>query len=403
MITKKLNYVELFEKVEGLQKVLLVTTGRTGSDLFQNMLDGHPEILQIVGHLHFHEFWNNAICKDDINDLINEFIWSSYPLPFISRFKSRYGRQERWDELGENRDQTFSFDTELFKVYFYHLMQFKDVTERNVFFAIHIAYGLVTNIDIQATKILFYHIHNFERLADFSSISSNYDIVCTVRDPRNTITAGLLHHRDYNPASYDSGHVSSIYRRNFEESEPLSQYTISNYTLKLEDLCVSTELVMEQFCNKYNLKYLPEILFLPTLHGKKWWGDALSKQYYNGLNKNIGKPKWKKSIPFYENYVLEYILINRLKKYNYAHTKTFKSLFFLPIVLILILIPIKSERSVFIFRLLNDVGLKSKFKNILSFMFNYLLRVCLQIRYLSKRARGQIFVSKHFYNLDIKK
>ena len=47
------DYKTLMERLEALPSCTLLTTGRTGSDLLQSLLDSHPEVLAFNGHLMF--------------------------------------------------------------------------------------------------------------------------------------------------------------------------------------------------------------------------------------------------------------------------------------------------------------------------------------------------------------
>ena len=47
MNKKDIDYDKIFLHVKNLKKVLLVATGRTGSDFFQSLLDSHPYILHL--------------------------------------------------------------------------------------------------------------------------------------------------------------------------------------------------------------------------------------------------------------------------------------------------------------------------------------------------------------------
>ena len=56
----------------------MVTTGRTGTDFLQSLLDSHPEVLAFNGPIFFQDFWSNSVCvaagEFDPRDLIDEFI-----------------------------------------------------------------------------------------------------------------------------------------------------------------------------------------------------------------------------------------------------------------------------------------------------------------------------------------
>ena len=56
------DYKALMERLESLSSCTLLTTGRTGSDFLQSLLDSHPEVLTFNGRLAFHDFWKRSVC-----------------------------------------------------------------------------------------------------------------------------------------------------------------------------------------------------------------------------------------------------------------------------------------------------------------------------------------------------
>ena len=154
-----INYSGFFKHVENLRKVLLVAgAGRVGSDFFQSLLDGHSEILQLTGVWFFHRWWKEeAKCKENLQDLINEFIWHTCInyCNHIAKFKSCYDKVERWDQLGDNKNEFFEVDIDTFKNHMQNILANKELNSKNFFLACNLAYGLATGIDIKKTKILF--------------------------------------------------------------------------------------------------------------------------------------------------------------------------------------------------------------------------------------------------------
>ena len=63
--------------LDDLQPYVLLTTGRTGSDFLQSLMDSHTEVLTFNGILFFHDFWSNSKCNKrypiNLIDLLNEF------------------------------------------------------------------------------------------------------------------------------------------------------------------------------------------------------------------------------------------------------------------------------------------------------------------------------------------
>jgi len=93
------DYARIWDETERLPWIALVTTGRTGTDFFQSLLDSHPEILSFNGQLHFHQFWNSSVCarfEGELNaaDIADEFIGHH-----IHKFKSKYDYIEKRGNL----------------------------------------------------------------------------------------------------------------------------------------------------------------------------------------------------------------------------------------------------------------------------------------------------------------
>ena len=100
-----INYLKIWRATFNLPWCVLVTTGRTGTDFFQSLLDEHPEIFVFNGSLYFHTFWQGALsvrhsAEPNLSDLLDEFIGAH-----LKAFKSRYEPSERKDRLSEARDE----------------------------------------------------------------------------------------------------------------------------------------------------------------------------------------------------------------------------------------------------------------------------------------------------------
>ena len=84
---------------DDIRPITLITTGRTGTDFFQSLLDGHESIATLNGHIYIYEFLDRSKClKERINstfskDIFYEFYWSE-----IDKFKSEYDQIENKKE-----------------------------------------------------------------------------------------------------------------------------------------------------------------------------------------------------------------------------------------------------------------------------------------------------------------
>jgi len=95
----------------------------------------------------------------------------------------------------------------------------RELSSNNFFLAVNLAYGITTNADIKRTKIIFYHIHHICRLKEFKKDFSDFGVICTIREPRNTLVSGMEHCRKYNINIYNAHFLYQL-KRIFEESEP---------------------------------------------------------------------------------------------------------------------------------------------------------------------------------------
>jgi len=397
------NYSELFKHTEKLRKVLLIATGRTGSDFFQSLLDSHSEILQFTGIWFFHHWWGEAKCKENLLDLINEFIWHSCILcNHIARFKSYYNKEERWGQLGNNKNDFFEVNVDSFKNHMLNILLDKELNSRNFFLAVNLAYGLATKVDIKKTKILFYHIHLKEKLKDFRDDFTDFDVISTIREPRNTLSSGIEHWKKYDAKMYNPSFLYLLVKRIFEESEPILQYTRNSKTLKLEDLHLFSKEVLKEFCRIYNLQ-LEDSMFESSYHGKKWWGDEISGKYLDGFNKNINKKKWENKLFFHDNFLIEFILEDRLKHYGYFLRNKMSKMCFI-FAIFLVFLPMKYELKILFYSLKNSRSIKGKPASLLRrtlyyvgcSLFFYILRVLLCLKFMWKKISKKTFLADFF-------
>lgn len=391
------DYIKLFNHVKNLKHVVLITTGRTGSDFFQSLLDGHKQVLQITGTFFFHEFWEKAVCKKNLDDLLNEFIWNNSQCLHIAKFKSQYNLIERWDQLGVNKNESFDLDIGIFKNYMFELMKNKEINSFNFFISLHIAYGLVLKQNILDTKILFYHLHHIEKLEKYMVDFKNFDVICSIREPRNTIVSGIDNHKNFNFKPHDNTSNTSVFLRVFHESEPILKFTKNITTLKLEDLHQYPKIILSQFCKKYGLE-LEENIYKSTYHNKIWWGDKLSGKDLQGFNKNIDQKKWYKKFYFYENLVFEFLLFQRLSSYKYKIESKLNSIIFAPFIFLIILFPLKYEVNTLFENLRKEN--RSKMKTFLFAILAYTKRLVLYYTFFYKRLFNKVYISKHFYSFS---
>ena len=323
-----------------LKPVTLVTTGRTGSDFLQSLLDSHPQILTFNGSLDFYSFWDKSICVKsgnfDISDLVDEFIGHH-----IEKFKSRYDITENKNNLGHEGNESIDINISSFKQNFLNIVSKYDMTSSNFLLGIYGAYALSLNQDLSKKKVFFHHIHHHSRLERYFEDFPNSKIISMTRDPRANIVSGYLHHSAYNPQSMGGSHQYFYIRRILEDSSGLKKITQNYISVRIEDL--GNESLLKSLSKWMGIDY-DEVLKQSTWGGMIWNGDRLSKKTNTKgkFSKEILNNKWE-YLTKKDQYIFNFLMNDRLKYYGYKFKK--KSIISYIIVPILVFSPLRYERK----------------------------------------------------------
>jgi hypothetical protein len=395
------NYTELYDHVASLKKVLLVTTGRTGSDFFQSLTDGHSQIIQFTGIWKFHDLWDNAKCKSSLDDLIDEFIWYHSIVFHLEKFKSQYNKLERWDQLGPSKDESFYVDITLFKKHLLAILKLKGLNCATFFHGIHLAYSLASGWDPMKAKILFYHVHHIESLSRFQIDFPDFDLICTVREPRNTIVSGIENFKKYcNMETYTNQYIYSILKRNLEESSEALKFTKRIHALRLESLHTAPKDTIGEFCDSYGID-LRDTLLESTYHGKKWWGDMVSGEYLDGFNNQIENKKWDGMFFWYDIWLIEFILYSRLKHYHYKMSYTLPT-YLWPLMVILAVLPLKYEIKSWRVAFSKKADLREHSIALIKNAVYFGLRIFLYWQYIFRRVCNNTYLADYFGKKAVK-
>jgi hypothetical protein len=384
-------YDRLFQHISQLKVVAIVTSPRAGSDFFQSLLDGHPEILQVTGQFRFYDFWREALCKDNLSDLIQEFAWHRAYLP---KFNSRYEKEERWDQLGELKSEHFEVDLDQFKSHLICALQNKPLTGKNFFLAVHLAYFLAAGkTDIFRAKILVCHVHEYYRLAPLQKDFEDLAVIYCTRDPRNGLVSTVEN------LMRDHGQMNLVFFKYwlswiFAEAEQALPYSRQIKALPLERLHERNKILLKEFCRDFGLQF-DQCLLKSTYHNKQWWGDLRSKKDLKGFLSNVGDKKWAGKLTGTDVLLIEFLLHDRMKAYGYPLTFGQNPAWFL-VVPFLIWLPMKYELRIAWEDLKKPSAFRHRVTNLGSSLGQYLARVALYYRYYAGRIRGTLFVADHY-------
>jgi hypothetical protein len=327
------NKSHLFmEHLTGLQPITLITTGRTGSDFLQSLLDSHTEVLTFNAIIWIHDFWKKSKCVSNninLSDLIDEFIGLN-----IEKFKSRYDITERKDCLGDSGNEHIDIDLKDFKSKVQFLLNDFEVTSKNFLLAIYGAYALCLQHDLLKKKILFHHIHHAERLPDYLTDFPDSKIIITSRDPRANFVSGVTHWRKYDSAKDNEGHLYYYINRIIRDSYSINHYNNQSISIRIEDL--GKRCILEALCVWLGINY-EDVLEESTWAGLRWRGDRLSENESDvkGWSAKMLDNSWETKLSFADKYVLNFLMYDRLKHYGYNVNKIhFYDYFIVPLLLV---------------------------------------------------------------------
>jgi hypothetical protein len=339
-ITSK-NYQTWMAHLQSLPMVAIVTTGRTGSDFLQSLIDSHPQIATFNGHfLVYSEFFLSAVTfsvdEPSISDVADEFIGR-----YIYKLVSRYDIQEAKDCLGCDSKQSFDLNTFEFK---YHLMGLMDgiqINSRNFLLAVYGAYQLCLGQNIEELLVIVHHPHLDHEFRLFLKDFPSARVVFTARDPRANFFSLVDNFKSYNQANDNQAHIYTCLKMVLQESEIADEFNLQYTTTRLEDL--PREDVIRELALWLGVEYR-ESMLRSTWAGLDWHGDRVSKKKFSavGWSKNRTQNGWQHGLGWIEKYVFNYIMNARLRSYGYeVQSINLVSTIF---VGVLILLPFKCER-----------------------------------------------------------
>lgn len=398
MVMQKINYNTLFEHAIDLPLVLHLSSPRSGTDFFHSLFDGHPEILHQPGAYDYCDFWLSALCKENLDDLIYEFIYR-HTHSFqnqISKFKSVYNKYERWNQLGENKDESFCVSIDDFIQHMHGLLDGRELTAHSFFYAYHVAYALCSGMEVKATKLLYYHIHNYKRFDRFAGFFPDFSIVFSYRDPRNIISTEMEHkiNRTDKEEQLASAYLFKLGRalRGIEDFRECDLKVVV-----LEDLHLYPDRVLGAFARHYGISH-EDSMYVSSYHGKQWWGDSQSKKYLKNFSHQPPEEKWLSTMTSLDDRLVQALLYPRLKRLGFQVQRNLPVLLLSPI---LILVPTKYELRILFTDAFRPYRLRKKLGRLLSCLRCYIARVQMFYGLFVLRLTGKVYTPEKFYDESV--
>jgi|CXWL01.1.fsa_nt_gi hypothetical protein len=385
------QYQAWMSHLQSLPMVGLITTGRTGSDFLQSLLDSHAQVATFNGHfLIYTEFFSQSICLQWENpiteDVVDEFIGR-----YIYKLVSKYDIQEGKDRLGETHDQSFRLSTQEFRQHVIDLMGGRTFSTRDFLLAVYGAYGLCLKHNLQAKRVIFHHPHLVEELPGFLRDFPKAALIFTTRDPRANYVSHVEHFRSYYKVNDNEQHIYQCLRMMLEDSLPGKRYGVRYTATRLEDLPRESTLV--ELSRWLGIDF-DEILLRSTWAGLDWHGDRLSKKVFQskGWSEKRTENNWSARLGKMDQYIFNFIMNSRLRHYRYE----WKPISWLDALAVFLLIPLpmKYERYYFSWSYISSVLSEKRHSVHIQFLLAplfYFRRVALCYRFYFSELRGERF------------
>lgn len=386
-MTETLEYQRIMDRLLSLPSCALVTTGRTGSDFLQSLLDSHPQILMMSGAFFYHRFWEGSVCVAaglfEVADFVDEFIGHH-----IHKLKSRYDLQERKDQLGEQGDRSIDIDLARFRELVLTFLEGRRVDSRNSLVAVCAAYAICLGEDVEQKTLFVHHAHHFDELVRFLKDFPDSRIICTTRDPRANFVSGIEHWRRYSSQMDQGNHLYFYIRRILADATPILALPNSLRVIRIEDM--GKDGVLRSLSCWLGIEYR-ESMMRSTWGGLSWHGDRLSSRGSGGKgwSGELLKNRWNERLGVVDKYVLNYIMNGRLRHYGYAVRKTSPlDVFLVPLAIVL---PLRFERRFFSLGYLANCFRRRDAARVIRNALCYFKRVSLFFRYYVRATVGNPF------------
>ena len=299
--------------------VIILTGGRSGSDLLQSLFDGHPQILQFPGIFgHGDDF--DMLFDDILNERNPKKISHMFCDLNPHFFDSRIQKKERHHMLGKNKKSFYKVNTHSFEKNFIYYFNNSKKKKIDILIALHKAYARASNQTLSKKKIIILHLHLVQWLKSFRknfSKINDFKILLTLRDPLVSLCSTVNHWLKYHSGKYLF--TKSIYdniEMHVNIFNELHEFRKKIFVIQLENLHLKSNKVLKELCQLLKINYKAS-LKKSTYFNKIWWGDQVSKKFLNGLNPKF-KNNFDEKIFFNKDVeIIENRIKNILINYNY--------------------------------------------------------------------------------------
>jgi len=311
------NKISYFKK---LKIFCIVATPRSGSDYFQSLLDGHPEVMTFNGSVCLYtEFFYKINFKDssqkNIIYSIKKFIKS-----YSTLLCTQYDKDEGKNKMGKNKDEYIDIDFNKYENSMLSYLLSEGFTKKNFYLAVYFSYNFCLGYNFKNKKILLMHPHNFDEVNIFSKDFTKSHYIYMIRDPRAAYLSSIYNLSKRYPNKYYNlrHHFITMYLCLLHSNHG-KKLGLKYLCIRLEDLPRTD--ILRKISKLLKIKFNKSLLN-STFAGKIWNGDSKSKKSYkNHWTINRTYNDWSNKLNNKDKLILNYLFFPALKHYNYKSTK----------------------------------------------------------------------------------
>ena len=303
--------------------VIILGSGRSGTELLQSLFDNHPQILQFPGILRFNQSFVNILDEKNPHEISQKF-YDLYPRFFDSRIQDplqpNVFMMERHHMLGKNKKSFYKVNRYIFEKNFIYYFNNSKKKKIDIIISLHKAYAKAARQTLVNKKIIILDLHIIQYLKNFEKTFNkfnNFKILLTLRDPLVSLSSVVNHWLQFRSGKYLF--AESIYdniKTHIDTFNYLHKFRKKVFVVQLENLHLKSNKVLKDLCKLLKINFRIS-LKKSTYFNKIWWGDQISKKFLNGLNPKF-KNNFDKNIFFKKDIaIIEAKIKNILINYNY--------------------------------------------------------------------------------------
>ena len=276
-----------------MDKCLIMTTGRTGSDYLHACLDDINGVMTLCGKFDYHQFFNGPSDKIDKEKLIDLFL-------------KKYHYLFSYNEI---EDIDTNVDIKSLKENFLRITPALSINRKDFLLNLFKSYHITLNRKIENVKVLVHHTHGIEETSKFLMDFPDSKMLITIRDPRANLKSGLVNWFDYDQEKIHMSHIFVYLKRIREDLKfALKKNNNKKLFVKLEE---ANDKETKRKINDFLGINYDEKIMTATLASKIWAGDRLSKTKSKdgAFNESVKDNQWEKFFTYKEK-----LLLNQLYK-----------------------------------------------------------------------------------------